>query len=248
MGAPFTAIAGLFVAAERCGEVGALAIDLDLARADAIGHLGGFSRLTLNIAGQAILGVIGHFDGFIDAVIRNHHHHRPEDFFPCNGHVIGDIRKHGRPGEIAAIEAFRATRAARDQGRALVDAFLDQVLNLGILIAVRDRTDGAFVGFARHLHFHRFCSRLGDRLGFFIAAARNEHPAWRVTGLTGIGHHLHDAAANGFLKIGAWQDDVRRLAAQLLGDAFHSRRRGLRHQNTSTGRAGKAHHVDIRMA
>ena len=115
--APFAAITGLLIATERCREVWALAVDLDLASADAIGDLRGFGRLTLDIASETVFGVIRHFDRFVHAVIRDHDEDRAEDFFARNGHVIGDVGEHGGTREVAAIEPFGAACTTGDQRR-----------------------------------------------------------------------------------------------------------------------------------
>ena len=176
-----------------------MAIDLDLSCANAIGDFCGFGWLTLDVSSEAILRIIRHFDRFIDTVIRDHDKHGAEDFFAGDRHLIGHVCEDGWACEVAAIETFRTARAACDQGRALINTFLDEVLDFRILIAVRDWADGAFVSLAWHLNLYGFSGCFRNRFGFFIALARNEHAARRITRLARIGHHLHDAAANSFL-------------------------------------------------
>ena len=141
--APFPAVAGLAVATEWCREVWPRTIDLNLTGTNAVGHFAGFIFSALHIACQAIDCVIGHFDSVIHILIWDHDEHWPEDFLTRNGHVIGDIRKHGWTREKALVEAFRTAWSTGDQRRAFLDAGLDQILNLLVLVAVRNRTDSA---------------------------------------------------------------------------------------------------------
>ena len=243
--APFAAVAGLAIATERRGEVRAGAIDQDLAGADAVGNRMGFLVRALNIACETVNGIVGHLDGLVDRVIGQDAEHGPEDFLARDGHVIGDIRKHGRAGEVALVEAFRTARATGNEGCALFDAFLDQVLNLLILVAVGDRADSAGRSFGGHRHLHGFSGCLGNRDGLLLLVLLHEHARRGVTALARIGHHVHDAAGNGLLQISRRQNNVRALAAEFLGNALHRRGSGLGHQHAGAGRAGEAHHVHI---
>ena len=62
-----------------------------------------------------------------------------------------------------------------------------------------------------------------------------------------VRHHLHDAATDCLLEISRWQNDVRALAAELLGDTLDGRGSRLGHKHTGAGGPREAHHVDIRM-
>ena len=47
------------------------------------------------------------------------------------------------------------------------------------------------------------------------------------------------------LEVGVVEDDVGRLAAELLRDPLHRRRRGAGDLDAGAGRAGERHHVDV---
>src|ERR1700687_3193762 len=58
---------------------------------------------------------------------------------------------------------------------------------------------------------------------------------------------MHHATGDGLRQIGAFEDDVRRLAAQFLTDALHRRRGALGDIDAGAGRAGERNHIDTRM-
>ena len=58
---------------------------------------------------------------------------------------------------------------------------------------------------------------------------------------------MRDAAGDRLLQIGVFQDDVRRLAAELLADALHGRGCTLRDVDTGARGAGERDHVDVGM-
>src|ERR1700731_755409 len=145
--APFAAVAGLLVAAERRGAVVRHALQVDVAGADPAANLaGGLDGVGGDIARQTIGRVVGDPDRVFLVLGTHDHEHRPEDFLTRDGHVLGDVGEDGRANIQALVDAFRQTGTAGDQGGAFLDALLDQALDLVPLAAVDDGTDGGAFG------------------------------------------------------------------------------------------------------
>ena len=109
-----------------------------------------------------------------------------------------------------------------------------------------DRADGGAFG-AGIAGLGLVGDALGDRGDFLHLRQRHDHPRRRVAGLAGVVEHVHHAAGDGLGEVGAFEDDVRRLAAEFLADALHGRRGALGDIDAGAGRAGERDHVDIRM-
>src|SRR5258705_4004598 len=243
--APFAAVAGLLVAAERRGAVVRHALQVDVAGADLAADLtSGLHAVGRDVTGQTVRRVVGDLDrvGFIPGAEDGEH--GAEDFLARDGHVVGDVREDGRTHIEALVDAFRQARTAGHQRRTFLDALLDQRLDLVPLDARHDRTDGgAFGAGIAGLGF--FGDALGDGGDFLHLRQRHDHPGWRVARLTGVDEHVRDTAGDRLVQIGAFKNDVRRLAAQFLTDALDGRRGALGDIDAGAGRAGERDHVDV---
>ncbi len=139
--APLAAVAAHLVAAEGRHHVPAAAVDGHLARPQLGGDLAGLLEVAgLHIGGEPVLGVVADIDSLIDRVVAEDGQDGPEDLFFGDGHVIGDVRKDGGLHIVALVQTLRPASAADDQRRALVDAGLDQLLDLVELHLGDDRT------------------------------------------------------------------------------------------------------------
>src|SRR6266852_7014650 len=245
--APFAAVAGLLVAAKRRGAVVRNALQVDVAGAQLAADLAGaFDGVGGDVTGETIRRVVGdpHRVGFILGAEDGEN--GAKNFLARNRHLVGDVGEDGRAHIEAFVDAFRQARATGHQRGTFLDALVDQRLYLVPLSAVDDRTDGgalgagiAGLGLLRHA--------LGDGCDFLHLRQRHDHPGRRVAGLPGIVEHVHHATGDGLGEVGAFEDDVWRLAAQLLADALHRRRGALGDIDAGAGRAGERDHVDIRV-
>src|ERR1700730_5844022 len=140
--APFAAVAGLLVAAERRGAVVRHALQIDIAGADLAtdlaGALDGSGR---NVPGQTIGRVVGdlHRLGFVLGAEDGQH--RAKDFLARNGHVSGNVGEDRRARIEALVDAFGQAGAAGYQSGTFLDALVDQRLDLVPLAAVDHRAD-----------------------------------------------------------------------------------------------------------
>src|SRR5665213_4308789 len=145
--APFAAVTGLLVAAERRGAVVGHALQVDVAGADPAADLaGGLDGIGGDVTGQTIRRIVGDPYRVFLVLGAHHHQHRPEDFLARDGHVFGDVGEDGRADIEALVDAFRQPGAAGDQSGAFLDALLDQALDLVPLAAVDDGADGGAFG------------------------------------------------------------------------------------------------------
>src|SRR4051812_32586875 len=127
---PFAPVATALIAAERRIHVERV-VDRHRAGTDPAGH---FARLVevggRNVSCQAVFGVVGDLQRLIEIVVAENAQHRPEDFFARDGHVIGHTREDRGFDVIARIQSIGQTLTTDDDSGALVDALLDQSLDL----------------------------------------------------------------------------------------------------------------------
>ena len=192
---PLAPVTAHLIATERGHHVAAAAVDRDLTSAQFAGHITGFVKVFgLHIGRQAVLRVVANIDGLIEAVIAQDRQHGAEDFFLGDGHLVGNIGKNGGLHIIALVQTFRTADAADDQGRALVDTGLDQLLDLVELNLGNHRTQLRIaVRIADRDGFSRSAGH-GDRL--IHTALRHQHTGRRIAGLTRIGHQGCHTTAN----------------------------------------------------
>jgi hypothetical protein len=200
----------------------------------------------LHVGGEAVDRVVGETDHFFLVLVGQDGDDRSKDLLAGDRHVVGDAREHRGTNIEAAVEVFGTAHAAGHQFGALVDAGLDQLLDLLVLRGVHDRAESG-LGILRVADDELLGSFPGDLLDLFVTALRHEHAGGGGAGLSAVHHHAVDALGDGGLEIDVGQQDVGRLAAQFLGHALHGGRRGLRHADTGAGRAGERHHVDVGM-
>src|SRR5262245_32119552 len=244
---PLAAVARLLVAAEAGGEVRTGAIDVDVAGADLPGDLAG----ALGVAGrdvsrEAVQRVVGDLDRLRVALVGQDGEDRPEDLLARDRHVVADVAEHGRLDEVAALEAGRTSRTAGRQLRALVDAGLDQALDLVELRLADHRPEHRAVA-ERVAYAHRLGGGARDLQRRVVLLLRHQHAGRGVAGLAAVQEAGAYAAAHRRLEIDVVEQDVGRLAAQLLRDALHARRRRDGDRDTATRRAGERHQVHLRV-
>src|SRR5665213_3585276 len=131
--AVFAAIARQLVAAERRRGVHRGIVQMHAAGAHPRCHLTGMAEIgRLHIGREAVHRLVRHPDRVGLVAIGQDRQHRAEDFLLRDTHVVAHAGEDGRAHEIAAIEMLRPAWAARHQLRALVDAGLDQALDLSL--------------------------------------------------------------------------------------------------------------------
>ena len=164
-------------------------------------------------------------------------------------HVRRHIGEDRGPHVVAAVEALRPAGAAGDQRGALVDARLDQALDLVELDLADHRARAPCPWPSGSPTLMLLGGRLGDADGLVMPVARHEHAGRRVAGLAAVAEAAASTPlATAASKSASAQDDVGRLAAQLLGHALDRIGGGLGDQDAGAGRAGEGHHVDVGMA
>ena len=61
---------------------------------------------------QAVVGVVGAADRFFFTFIGEDGHHRAEDLFAHDGHLVGAVGEHGRGDPRAVVKTFALQRVA----------------------------------------------------------------------------------------------------------------------------------------
>src|SRR5450830_91199 len=198
--------------------------------------------------GQAEVGVVGATDHFFFGFVAEDAHHRAEDFFADDGHVIAAIGEHGRRdkgalGEFTGGQAFATTQQARAFFLALGDvaqhAFhmgeADQGAEVGVLVFRVADAD------PRHT-----LDDLGFESGFQMA--RHKHTGAIGADLAGaveVGHHR---GVGGAVEVGVVENDQRRLAAQFHGHVLERRAGSAGHDFLAgVGAAGEGDFLDARV-
>ena len=172
---------------------------------------------------QAELSVVGAADHFFFAVVGEDAHHRAEDFFFDDGHVVGAIGEHGRGHECALGQiAFGQTFAAAQQAGALFFA-LGNVAQHAFHVSKADQRAevGVFVFRVADADARNALQDLGFECGFHCrrdkyAGAVGAHLARAVE----VGHHRGISRA---IQVGVVENDQWRLAAQFHGHVLEGR-------------------------
>ncbi len=159
--------------------------------------------------GETEVGVVGTAHHFIFAVVTEDAHHRAEDFFTHDGHVVGAVGEHGRRNERALVEhtAGQALAAAQ-QTCALLFALGDIAQHAFHVLEADQRAEIDVLVFrvagANALH------TLKDlRFELGLQAVRHEHAGAVGADLTGaveVGHHRD---VGGTVEIGVVKHDQR---------------------------------------
>ena len=157
-----------------------------------------------------------------------------------------DVREDRRPRKEADLKVVGPPRPAADKLRALLETDADHRLDALELRPVGDRTMGR--AFRKRIADHDFgSSRRGQNFDLRQLRAGHNHARRRAAGLADIAEGGADAERHRPAQLGIRQNDVRRLAAEFLGDALDGGRRRLRNENAGPGRARDRDHVDLRM-
>src|SRR5689334_22667545 len=105
--APFAAVAGLLVAAERRGAVVGHALQVDVAGANLAGDVASaLDRPSRDVTGKTIRRVVGDLDGVGLVLGADDGQHRSKNFLLRDRHVVGDVGEVGRTDIEALVEAF----------------------------------------------------------------------------------------------------------------------------------------------
>ena len=217
---------------------------MDVAGADPGGHLAGVGEVAgLDVARQAVGGVVGDPDRFLLGLVGEDGEHGAEDLLAGDRHVVADAAEDGGTDVVAAAHALGAIRAAGDELGALFHALGDQGLDLVVLDLADDRADGDAL-LSRRADDGRFGGGLGDFQGAGVSGRGHQHPGRCVAGLAAVEEALPGAGLDRPVDVGVFEHDVRRLAAELLGHALDRVGGGLGHRAAGAGGAGERHHVD----
>ena len=91
-------------------------------------------------AAKAVIAVVCHFNNFGFVLKLNNHNHRPENFFACHAHIVGNIGNQRRRKEIALIKTvFRKLIAAAGNSCAFCFGNINVTGNFGNLFRVNLR-------------------------------------------------------------------------------------------------------------
>src|SRR6266849_8352658 len=141
--APFAAVAGLLVAAERRGAVVRDALQVDVAGANpAADPARGLHGVGGDVTGETVRRVVGDLHGILFVLGAKDGQHGAKNLFARDGHVVGDVGEDGWAYVKSLVDAVRQAGTAGNQGGAFLDALLDQGLDLVPLDAGHHGTDG----------------------------------------------------------------------------------------------------------
>ncbi len=210
--------------------------------------MGAADVLADHAGGQAEGGVVGAAHHFVLVVVGEDAHHRPEDLFLDDGHVIAAVGEHGRQ-HVGAIgqRAFGGAAAAGQQAGAFGLAAFDVAQHV---FHVREAGQRAEVGLGGHRVADADALDALDNSGFERGqhAARHEHAGTVGADLAGaeeVGHHRD---VGGAVEVGVIADHQRRLAAQFHGHFLQRRGRGAGHDLLAGGdAAGEGDLLDHRV-
>ena len=179
----FATVAGLLVAAEGRERVPLGIVDRHLAGAHPGRDLAGVPDiLRLHIGRQPVDRVVGDPHRLVLVVIGDDRQDGAEDFLLLDRHAGPDVAEHSRPHIIAAVEVLRPAGTAGDQRGALLDAGLDQPLDLVELHLAHHRAEPRVL-VARIADLVGLGGFLRDRQRLVVARRRHQHPRRRVAGL-----------------------------------------------------------------
>src|ERR1700743_3556133 len=141
--APFAAVAGLLVAAERRGAIVRHALQIDVAGANPAAHFARtLHRIGGNVAGKPIGRVVGDPHGIFFVLGADDGENGAEDFLARDRHIVGDVGKDRRANVEALVDTLGEAGAAGNERRTFLDALVDQRLDLVPLNARHDGADG----------------------------------------------------------------------------------------------------------
>src|SRR3546814_20755881 len=84
---------------------------------------------TVDVTGEAEVGVVGDRDRIVDVVVADDHQHRPEDFLERDPHLVADVGEPRRLVVVALAEAVRTITATGSQPGAFFDADVEVALD-----------------------------------------------------------------------------------------------------------------------
>src|SRR5262249_34514972 len=160
-----------------------------------------------------------------------HAHHRAEDLFLGDLHVVLDVDEHRRLDEVAlAADAV----AAAQQAGALALAGLDVAHDpLALLGADLRPLLGVHVERAAHLARLGLLHEAVDEL--VVDLALDEQPAAGAAALALVEEQAEVGALDGLVEVGVGEDDVGALAAQFEADALEVAAGGGLHDQLAGG-------------
>src|SRR5579871_3715048 len=219
----FTADAGMLESAERRLLVVQHAVDCHATSLDPRGDAAGALNVcAAYISVEAVFRVVGDPDRIFFVFVGDDREDGPENLFPGDCHVILHIDKYRWSDEETRLKAGRVSLASNEQFCALFDTLANVGLHALVLLLVHHGPDGG-LGVGRIAGWKRERS-IQDRLFDFLEATlRHKQPRTGDTSLTAVQKSDDEGVRNGLFEVGIIKQNVRRLAAQLKGDAFHRR-------------------------
>ncbi len=194
---------------------------------------------------QAILRRVGAAHHFLFVLVSQNRHHRPEDLFAHDGHLIATVGKDGGfdPGAVVEVRALHALAAAQ-QARAFRNAALDVAHNVIAMAEAHQRTKICLwivqvASADAHDARQDFLFKRRLKAGRYKDARA---VGADLAGAVKIGHH---GDIGGQIEIGIVENNQRRLPAQLHGDLFQGRSCCVGHHFFTAGdAAGKRDFID----
>ena len=196
----------------------------------------------LDIAGEPVHGVVGQLDDLVLGLVGQDRQDGTEDLLAGDGHLRRHVGEHRRLHVVATLEALGATGAACDEGRSLPHARFDQPLDLVELGLAHHGPDHRVSGL-RRTDLDRLRRLPRHRHRVVVLFGVHEHPRGSVAGLTAVAEAVLHAIAHRLLEVGVGQDDIGRLAPQLLVHALHGVGRRLGDEDARPCRSREGHEV-----
>ena len=198
--------------------------------------------------GKSGIGIVGPGNHLVFIAEGEHRHHRPEDLFLHDGHVVGAVGENGRFHEIAALRILRlkGPSAVAERG-AFGQPFADVTQHQFLMLFGDQRAE---VG----VRVHRVTGLdvLACALQQALDKARVEVLVHKHPGTVGADLALgvevtHHGGGDGVLQVRVVENDQRRLATQFHGHVFQRRRGGGHHLLAGAHLTGERHLGNLRV-
>ena len=204
---PLPSVARLLIAAERGVDIQVRTVDVDLPRPQSTGHCPDLGRIPArHPRRQAVRSVVRHLHGLINSVVAEDRDDRPKDLFLGDGHGRRNIGEDGGFDVVADVQSLWPAKAAGDKHRAIINASLDQPLNL---LPLRPGSQRAHLRIAfRRSDAYGLGGLARDFDHLRHAGAGRQDAGQSRTGLARVQHHLLHPRANRGLQVGVLQNNV----------------------------------------
>ena len=195
-------------------------------------------------AGQTVIRVVGHRNGFFLGFEGLNGDHRPENLFPDDGHVGGAVIEDGGAHEVAlGTLALGEAFTAADQGSALFETLLHIAEHVTEL-ALADH--GAHVGVVQRIADGHGVGPLSKALNESVVDALfNDDAGTGAADLALIEEDTDHSPLDSGLQIHIGEDDVGGFAPQLQANLLHIIGSAPHDTLAYSSRTGEGDHADV---